>query len=105
MKMKAILVAGAALLAPAVAHAQSRLPAEVRVENLRPANLVSLEITDGEGKVIARLGRPLAGGKKGVVRLGRAKGCDMAIQARFDDEGEIDETVNLCREKVLRLRD
>jgi hypothetical protein len=77
----------------------------MRLENLRTANLVSLEILDSEGKVIGSLQRPLAAGKKGSVRLSRGQGCDMTVQARFDDEGEVDETVNLCREKVLRFRE
>jgi hypothetical protein len=63
----------------------------------------SLEILDVEGKVIARLQRPLASGRKGALRLQRASGCDFTVQARFDDEGEVDETLNLCREKVLRF--
>ncbi len=105
----ALAAAAAALpavaLSPSNAWAQTRPPAEIRVENLRPANLVSLEILDGAGKVVARLARPLAGGKKSSVRLQRTQGCDMTVQARFDDEGEVDETLNLCREKVLRFRE
>jgi hypothetical protein len=91
------------LIAPATA--QTRLPAQIALENQRAANLTSLEILDGEGKVIARLQRPLAAGRKGSLRLGRTQGCDMTVQARFDDESEVDETLNLCREKVLRFRD
>jgi hypothetical protein len=104
--MKSITVATAAfLLAAGAASAQTRLPPQLAIENLRAANLTSLEILDGEGKVIARLTRPVAAGKKSTVRLQRAQGCDMTVQARFDDEGEVDETLNLCREKVLRFRE
>jgi hypothetical protein len=106
--MKPALIAAFAALAAllaAPAAAQTRVPARMPIENLRAANLVSLEILDGEGKVVARLARPLAAGGKGALRLARARGCDMTVQARFDDEGEVDETLNLCREKVLRFRD
>jgi hypothetical protein len=102
---RAILIAAALALSVPAAVAQTRLPAEMRLENLRAANLVSLEIMDGEGKVIGRLQRPLAAGKKSAIRLTRTTGCDMTVQARFDDEGEVDETLNLCREKVLRFRE
>jgi hypothetical protein len=105
MMLRTCLTAASMVLLVSAAGAQTRLPAEMRLENLRAANLVSLEILDGEGKVIGRLQRPLAAGKKGAVRLTRAAGCDMMVQARFDDEGEVDETVNLCREKVLKFRD
>lgn len=82
-----------------------RLPAGMALENLRPANLTALEIADADGKVIGRLTKPLAAGKKATLKLTRGKGCDMSVRAQFDDEGEVDETVNLCREKVLRFRD
>jgi hypothetical protein len=102
---RALTAACALALVSVSAAAQTRLPGELRVENLRPANLVSLEILDGEGKVVARLARPIAGGKKAQIRLQRANGCDMTVQAKFDDEGEVDETLNLCRDKVLRFRE
>jgi hypothetical protein len=100
------LTLAAALLAfAATAMAQTRLPAEIRVENLRTANMTSLEVLDAEGKVVGRLARPLPAGKKLALRLQRGQGCDMTVQARFDDDGEVDETLNLCREKVLRFRE
>jgi hypothetical protein len=105
MKFLFSALATIVMISPISAMAQTRLPAQVNVENRRAANLVSLEVIDGGGNVIARLARPLAAGRSSVVRLGRATGCDMTVQARFDDEGEVDETLNLCREKVLRFRD
>ena len=99
-------IAGAALfvaLAAAPALAQSRPPAQINLDNQRAALLTALTVSDSEGKVVGQLSRPLAGGKKGVLRLTRGKGCEMSVSARFDDEAEIDETVNLCREKVLRF--
>jgi hypothetical protein len=99
------LSAAAFSLLASAASAQTRLPAEMRLENLRAANLISLEILDGEGKMIGRLQRPLAAGRKGAIKLTRTRGCDMTVQARFDDEAEVDETLNLCREKVLKFRE
>ncbi len=99
-------IASAALfvaLAAVPAQAQSRPPAQINLDNQRAALLTALTVSDSEGKVVGQLTRPLAGGKKGVLRLTRGKGCEMSISARFDDEGEVDETVNLCREKVLRF--
>lgn len=103
--MKTVFSAAAILLASAAmpALAQSRPPAQVNLDNQRAALLTSLTVADSEGKVVGQLARPLAAGKKGMLKLTRAKGCEMTVQARFDDEGEVDETVNLCREKVLRF--
>ncbi len=78
-------------------------PTQISLDNRRAALLTALTVSDSEGKVVGQLSRPLAGGKKGVLRLTRGKGCEMSVSARFDDEGEVDETVNLCREKVLRF--
>jgi hypothetical protein len=90
---------------PAEAQRAQRLPAQMPIENLRAANVTEFAIVDQEGKVIGRLARPLAAGKKASVRLQRGANCELTVRATFDDEAEIDETVNLCREKVIRLRD
>jgi hypothetical protein len=105
--MKLLLAAAASLaaLSATSAVAQTRPPGQIAVENRRAANLTSLEVLDGEGKVIGRLARPLAAGKKSALKLQRVQSCDMTVQARFDDDGEVEETVNLCREKVLRFRE
>jgi hypothetical protein len=93
------------LLAAAPALAQARPPAQIGIENRRAATLTELAIADAEGNVIARLARPVAAGQKSAIKLGKAKGCDMTVQAKFDDEGEVEETLNLCKEKVLRFRE
>jgi hypothetical protein len=107
MKLSPLLAAAIALAVSAgVAHAQrasQRLPAQIPIENARAANLTELSLVDADGKVIGRLARPLAAGAKATMRLQRGKGCDVAVRASFDDEGEVDETVNLCREKRLRF--
>lgn len=101
---KLLAPAALALLASAAPSlAQSRPPAQINVENRRAASLTELTVADAEGNVVGRLARPVAGGKKSVLKLTRPKACEMAVQARFDDEGEVEETVNFCREKVLRF--
>jgi uncharacterized iron-regulated protein len=99
------LAATAFLLASTASQAQTRLPVQVSIDNQRAATMTELLVSDGEGKVIARLGRPLGAGKKITLKLGKAKGCEMVVQAKFDDEGEVEETLNLCKEKVLRFRE
>jgi uncharacterized iron-regulated protein len=99
------LAATAFLLASTASQAQTRLPVQVSIDNQRAATMTELLVSDGAGKVIARLGRPLAAGKKITLKLGKAKGCEMVVQAKFDDEGEVEETLNLCKEKVLRFRE
>ncbi len=102
--MKSILPAAAlAVVAAWPAAAQTRLPSQIAIENRRAAAMTSLEILDSEGKVIARLQRPLASGRKGSLRLQRGNGCDVTVQARFADDGEVDETLDLCKEKILRF--
>ncbi len=105
MTRNLILSAATFLLVATAAQAQTRLPAQVGIDNQRAATMTELLVSDSEGKVIARLGRPLAAGKKSALKLGKAKGCDMVVQAKFDDEGEVEETLNLCKEKVLRFRE
>jgi len=105
MKSLYALAALALLASAAPALAQSRPPGQVNIDNQRAATLTGLSVADAEGNVIGQLARPVAAGKKSVLKLGRAKACDMTVQARFDDDGEVEETVNLCREKVLRFRE
>jgi hypothetical protein len=105
MMISHLAAAAVFMLAASAASAQTRLPAQMSVENERGANLTELVISDAEGKAIARLAKPLAAGKKATVKLAKSKSCEMTIAARFDDEGEVDEVVNLCREKRLRFKE
>ena len=105
MTFKRIIPIAAFTLAASAASAQTRLPAQMSVENERGANLTELVISDAEGKAIARLARPLAAGKKSMIKLAKTKGCEMTVSAKFDDEGEVDEVVNLCREKRIRFKE
>jgi hypothetical protein len=106
MPMKTLLMAtGLTLMLSTMTQAQTRLPAQINLDNQRAANLTDLIISDPEGKAIGKITRPLAAGKKSVLKLGKTKGCQMSVQATFDDEGEINETLDLCKEKVLRFKD
>jgi hypothetical protein len=101
--MRFLLAATAGGLVTGAAMAQSRPPQQINVENRRAATLTEVLIADGEGNAVARLGQPLAAGKRIALRMTKAKGCDFTVQAKFDDDGEVEETLNLCREKVLRF--
>jgi hypothetical protein len=105
------MIAGAALaacaiLAPMAAEAQrQQVRGQINVINQRAAVLTELIIAEPDGKVIAQLPRPLAAGRTVPLRLQRSTTCGLQVQAKFDDEGEVDETVDLCRERQLRFRD
>jgi hypothetical protein len=106
MVMKTLLLTtGLTLMLSISAQAQTRLPAQINLDNQRAANLTDLVISDPDGKAIGKISKPLAAGKKSVLKLAKTKGCEMSVQATFDDEGEINETLNLCKEKVLRFKD
>jgi hypothetical protein len=87
------------------ASAQTRLPGQINLDNQRAATLTELTLTDAEGKAIGRITKPLATGKRTVLKLSRGKSCDVTVVARFDDEGAIEENLDLCSEKVLRFTD
>ncbi|MGL4239767.1 MAG: hypothetical protein ACRCTI_01510, partial [Beijerinckiaceae bacterium] len=62
--MKFVLAATVVVALSSAAAAQSRPPGQIAVDNRRAANLTSLEVLDGEGKVVGRLAGQLAAGKK-----------------------------------------
>jgi hypothetical protein len=106
MRLTQLLIAfGFLVTLPSLSHAQTRLPTQINIDNQRPAALTALVITDAEGKNIGKISRPLAAGKKSILKLAKTKGCEMNVQATFDDDGEINETLDLCKEKVLRFKD
>jgi hypothetical protein len=104
----ALLGLAMVLAGTAVAAAQSRtarLPAQIPVQNARAANLVEMTIQSADGTALAQLAQPLAPGKRVNVKLARGQGCTVAVLARFDDEAEIEGSLDLCREKIIRLVD
>jgi hypothetical protein len=105
MANKIILTAGCFLLLYLPANAQTRLPSQMNIDNQRPATMTDMVISDADGKAIGKLGKPLAAGKKSSIKLGKSRGCEVNVQATFDDEGEVNDTLNLCKEKVLRFKE
>lgn len=92
---------------PALAQS-SRPPAQIKVTNARTVPLDSLEITTSgeQPKLVAKLAKPLAPGKSIALKLNKPTGCSYYILGKFSDEVESDnDSVDLCREKSLRLTD
>lgn len=97
----------ALLLAPNLAIAQGTKPqANITVTNARTTMLTTFEIasTGDNPKLVAKIAKPLAPGQSVKLALKGAKGCDYYVLARFDDDSEAAaESMDLCREKVVRL--
>lgn len=90
---------------PALAQAK-RPPAQIKITNARAATLTTFEVaTMGEQpRLIAKLAKPLAPGKSIALKLNKASGCTYNVLARFDDDAESDaESMDLCRERAIRL--
>jgi hypothetical protein len=101
------LGAACALALPALAQ-QARPPAQITISNMRAAPLTTFEIaTTGEQpRLVAKLAKPLAPGKSVALRLSRPAGCSYYVLARFEDAAESDsESMDLCRDRVIRLTD
>ncbi|HRK24197.1 MAG TPA: hypothetical protein PLQ11_04510 [Beijerinckiaceae bacterium] len=98
------------LQAPAFAQSRAKAakpPAAVTITNARAgATMTDFGLTDAEGKVIARLAKPLASGKSASLKLGKGAKCVMTAIANFDDmtdstSGDVD----VCKDKVVRFTD
>lgn len=92
--------------APALAQRAAKPPAQVNVTNNRSVALTSLEIaTTGEqSRLVAKLSKPLAPGKSVALKLNTPAGCSFYVLAKFDDDVESDaESMDLCKDKVIRL--
>lgn len=105
---KLVLLAVAAMLLPVAAEAQQRrptVPGQVTVENRRAATMTDLVLSSEDGITLARLAKPLAPGKKTVLKIGKTKGCVVGVAARFEDEGELDGPTDVCKDRVIRAVD
>ena len=107
--ISAAALAAAVCISPAVAAPKAKTgkpPAWIEIANQRQAALESFDLVEaGEsGKIVARLGKPLAGGKGGKLTLKGAKGCDYIARWKFDDAGDEAE-VNLCNDPKIVLTD
>jgi hypothetical protein len=98
-----------ALLASLPASAQqARPPGQIKITNMRSAPLTTFEIaTIGEQpRLVGKIAQPLAPGKSIAVKLNKPAGCNYYVLARFDDEAEGNsESMDLCRDRVIRLTD
>jgi pyruvate/2-oxoglutarate dehydrogenase complex dihydrolipoamide acyltransferase (E2) component len=83
-----------------------KVPSAIRVENKRTVTLKSLQISlPGEaGKVIGKLVKEIPGGKKGLVALKGAKGCEYEVKWEFEDATD-ESTADLCHDPRIVLTD
>jgi len=97
-------VGASLLIVPAGAAPARKAPAQVTLVNGRSATLTGLELTLADGKSVAKLGKPLAGGKKTVLKLGKGATCTLGLAASFEDDAEpVADTVDICKDKSLRF--
>ncbi|WP_156639713.1 hypothetical protein [Bosea sp. PAMC 26642] len=85
---------------------RAKPPAQITITNMRAAPLTTFEIaTTGEQpRLIGKLAKPLAPGKSAAIKLTRPDGCSYYVLARFSDDAESDsESMDLCRDRVIRL--
>jgi hypothetical protein len=109
---RVIAVAGAAACAglivaatPAAAQ-RAKPPAQITVHNMRAAPLTAFEIatTGDQPRLVGKLAKPLAPGKRADIKLSKPTGCSYFVLAKFGDEVESDaEGMDLCKDKVIRL--
>lgn len=107
--LAALAMAASAMLVSLPASAQQpRPPGQIKITNMRSALLTTFEIaTTGEQpRLVGKLSKPLAPGQSTSIRLNRPAGCAYYVLARFDDAAESDaDSMDLCRERVIRLID
>ena len=105
--------------APAAAPAEEAAPAPRRkaapkkprgparalsVSNKTPATLVSLEVSQ-EGRS-AKLGKPLAPGKRARLALPAFKACEVSVTTSFEGSPQPETSqVDICKETSLNFKD
>ena len=96
---------GLALAAPAAAAPRAnKAPSAIEIHNKRAVALTAFELAGRDGKAVAKIGKPIAGGKKAMIRLVRARGCDFIARWRFEDAGD-EAHVDLCHDPKIVLTD
>ena len=79
--------------------------AAVTVTNASTHTATNIVIT-GEDEKTATISKPLAPKAKTVVKLPKLKGCTVAVQATFENEGQVDVgEFDVCKEKTIRFTD
>jgi hypothetical protein len=97
--------AAATLATPALAQ-RAKTPGSVTITNARAETLTALVVQTAEDspRVVARLTKPLAGGKSQKLTLNKPKGCTFNVLAQFADESEAEaEGIDLCKDAKIRL--
>jgi nucleoid-associated protein YgaU len=83
-----------------------KVPSVINVENKRTVTLKSLQISlpGGQGKVVGKLAKEIAGGKSARVALKGAKGCEYDVKWVFEDATD-ESTADLCNDPRIVLTD
>ena len=86
--------------------AAKKVPSAITVENKRTATLKNLQISlsGGQGKVVGKLAKAVAGGKSARVALKGAKGCEYDVKWEFEDATD-ESTADLCNDPRIVLTD
>jgi hypothetical protein len=101
----AALAASILIASPALAQ-RAKTPSSVTITNARTEALTALVIQTAEAnpRVVAKISKPLAGGKSQRLTLSKAKGCSYNVLAQFADESEAEaEGLDLCKDPKIRL--
>lgn len=108
--MKLIALAVTALaLSVGVADAQGRKAknaTEVVITNARAAAVNGLALTNASGQSVGGISQPIAPGGKVRVRLQKNAGCELSVEASFDDEVVSGPTnIDACADKNINFKD
>ncbi len=100
------LGAGLMLAAAPAAAQKAKPPAQIKITNMRASPLTTFEIatTGDQSRLVGKLAKPLEPGKSTAVKLNKPLGCNYYVLARFGDDAESDgESMDLCKDRVIRL--
>jgi ABC-type transport system involved in cytochrome bd biosynthesis fused ATPase/permease subunit len=94
------------IAAKAKTTSKKKAPSSIQVENKRTVTLKSLQIslTGGQGKVVGKLAKEVAGGKNARIALKGAKGCEYDVKWVFEDATD-ESTADLCNDPRIVLTD
>jgi hypothetical protein len=94
------------IAAKAKTTAAKKVPSVIQVENKRTVTLKSLQIAlaGGQGKIVGKLAKEVAGGKNARIALKGAKGCEYDVKWEFEDATD-ESTADLCNDPRIVLTD
>jgi hypothetical protein len=81
-----------------------KAPATITVINQRAVAMTEIVFSDGQGAEIGLLSTSLETGKRASVKLTKAD-CEVMVTASFADEGVSENTIDVCKDKTIRLTD